>query len=378
MMRSAQKSLFQDVVKFLGEHGELFQLIICASGICFSYWFYGFLQEKILSQSDLGATFILVLQTVVNILVALLWKRVEGSPSSSPANNNNKTPNKGNGSEGGDKLNHPLLFLTSSTYVIAMTCSNEALRFVSYPTAVLAKSCKLIPTMIMGWAIEQRKYTVVQWISALLISFGIAIFNLSRIKEPPTISHHHGGGSEEEDETVDEYWKGMMLLMISLMMDGLLGVSQGFLKRKDTKGNNERPPTAVETMLFVNFYALFLMVPMAIADDQMNTGIQILRDDPLLLRAIGILSAVVGVGQIFIFLTITWYSSLVCTTITTTRKFFTILFSVIHFGHHFSSWQWTSTCMVFSGLYLSIVANQGGNKQEAVRDSSGKVAAKQD
>jgi UDP-galactose transporter B1 len=365
-MRSPQQSLFKDMANFLQKHREHLSLIFCASGICFSYWFYGFLQEKILSQSNLGATFILVLQTIANIFVAIIWQRVEAPPSSLPGG---KTAD----GKGGEKLNHPLLALTSSTYVIAMAASNEALRFVSYPTAVLAKSCKLIPTMILGWAIEKRKYKIVQWISAFLISFGIAIFNLSRIKEQPTISH---GGNGDED--VDEYWKGMVLLSISLCMDGFLGVSQGFVKRKDTRGNNERPPTAVETMLFINVYALLLLVPMAIADDQMNSGIQILQDDPILLRAIVILSAVVGIGQIFIFLTITWYSSLVCTTITTTRKFFTILFSVLHFGHHFSSWQWVSICMVFGGLYLSILPNNGKSKQEKVKASSEKIALKQD
>jgi drug/metabolite transporter (DMT)-like permease len=74
---------------------------------------------------------------------------------------------------------------------------------------------------------------------------------------------------------------------------------------------------------------------------------------------LAILNGVVSIGQIFIFLTITWYSSLVTTTITTTRKFFTILFSVLHFGHSFSFGQWTSVAMVFGGLYISIAS---GNK----------------
>jgi len=329
---------------FLERFGRPLRLAFCTSGICFAYWFYGFLQEKILSESDLGATFILVLQTVVNIIIALIWQRVEGSPPASVA---------------GQKLNHPLLSATSSTYVFAMVGSNEALRFVSYPTAVLAKSCKLIPTMVMGWAIEGRTYGFQQWVAALLISFGIAMFNLSRIKHDPTSIQH---GNE------DEYWKGMALLALSLAMDGFLGVSQGFLKRQDTRGKNERPPTAVETMLWVNAYALILLIPMAVADNQWNEGIKILTEDAFLLKSMILLNGVVGIGQIFIFLTITWYSSLICTTITTTRKFFTILFSVIHFGHRFSTWQWLSTGMVFSGLYLSIVADKVPKKDRPKQD----------
>ena len=140
------------------------------------------------------------------------------------------------------------------------------------------------------------------------------------------------------------------------------------LKRVDTRGKHERPPTAVETMLYVNVYALVLLLPMAIMadDNQVTTGWHLLSHDPTLVRALVVLSVVVGIGQIFIFLTITWYSSLVCTTITTTRKFFTILFSVLHFGHSFSSLQWVSIGLVFSGLYLSIVVtnNKKGQEQE--------------
>ncbi len=351
------------LVVLLSKYRELFRLVFCAAGICCCYGFYGFLQEKIMSQSNLGATFILVLQTAVNIVVALLWSWLENLSSSTVNDDVTK------------RLNYPLLFLTSSIYVFAMAGSNEALRFVPYPTAVLAKSCKLIPTMIMGWAIEGRVYGLQQWASAVLISFGIAIFNISRIKEPPAISH---AADKDEDQPSDEYWKGMVLLTISLSMDGFLGVAQGLLKRKDARGRSERPPTAVETMLWVNVYALLMLIPMAIVDNQMYAGIQLLYDDSFLLRSIMILNAVVGIGQIFIFLTITWYSSLVCTTITTTRKFFTILFSVIHFGHHFSYGQWVSICMVFGGLYLSIFPSKDHSKHDEHYASAKKSAVKQD
>jgi UDP-galactose transporter B1 len=46
----------------------------------------------------------------------------------------------------------------------------------------------------------------------------------------------------------------------------------------------------------------------------------------------------------------------ICTTITTTRKFFTILLSVYKFGHVLSIWQWISVTLVFFGLYMEIVA----------------------
>jgi UDP-galactose transporter B1 len=306
----------------------------CASGICCCYWFYGALQESLLSHFNLGATFLLVIQTVANIIIASVWRFIEPVNSKEAEKRSIRT------------LQHPLLFLTSSTYVLAMVASNESFRFVSYPTAVLAKSCKMIPTMLMGYIVEKKQYSIQQWTSALLITSGIASFNLLRVQD------QEDDGAHREHR---EYWKGMLLLFTSLCMDGFLGSLQGILKTRN------RPPTAHESMLFVNSYALILLLPMSIVSGQYSHGLKVLKGDSNLLSVVLLLNGVVSVGQIFIFLTITWYSSLVCTTITTTRKFFTILFSVIHFGHSFSKFQWVSICMVFSGLYLSIVSSSSSH-----------------
>ena len=79
-----------------------------------------------------------------------------------------------------------------------------------------------------------------------------------------------------------------------------------------------------------------------------------------------------SLGQVFIFLTVHHFSPLTCTTITTTRKFFTILLSVYKFGHVLGAVQWLSVALVFAGLYLEIVAKLfeggggGGGRDRAV------------
>lgn len=270
-------------------------------------------------------------------------------------------------------LHHPLLALTALCYVSAMVCSNEALHYVSYPTAVLAKSCKLIPTMAMGVLVEHKKYQVVEWMAALCITLGIVVFNFSRMNSAK--------GNEDSSAS------GLALLSTSLLMDGFLGSCQGLLKQKKSRSVafwagkegqevSVRPPSAVETMLFVNLYALIYLIPLTIFNQQMSDGLAMLQGtvssstDPneegahsTLLYGLLVLNLTVGMGQIFIFCTITWFSSLVCTTITTTRKFFTILLSIMYFGHHFTGLQWVATGLVFSGLYLGIMGQQHSKQQ---------------
>ncbi|XP_016371227.1 solute carrier family 35 member B1-like [Sinocyclocheilus rhinocerous] len=63
----------------------------------------------------------------------------------------------------------------------------------------------------------------------------------------------------------------------------------------------------------------------------------------------GITSAL---GQTFIFMTVVYFGPLTCSIITTTRKFFTILGSVLLFGNIISPMQWFGTILIFLGLGL--------------------------
>ena len=64
--------------------------------------------------------------------------------------------------------------------------------------------------------------------------------------------------------------------------------------------------------------------------------------------------------QHFIFVTITTYGPLMCSIVTTTRKFFTVLASVMVFGHALFAHQWLGTVFVFGGLMLDTLYGKGG------------------
>ncbi len=240
-----------------------------------------------------------------------------------------------------------------------MASSNEALGYVSYPTAVLAKSSKLIPTMVAGFLLERKSFSVEELCSAALITSGIIIFNSSRMSSTRQSS---------EDDGDSLY--GLFLLFFSLVMDGMMAFYQGQLKKDHgsiTSKKNFRKPSALECMLWVNTYAIFFMLPLAVISGQWANGMKLIRLDaedeigqPSISQSvgqtIGLLNITAAAGQIFIFFTIQLFSPLMCTTITTTRKFLTILYSVWNFGHHFTGVQWLSIVMVFGGLYLAIVS----------------------
>jgi len=389
-------------------------LLLCSSGICISYLCFGMQQERLFSKSSSNSkiiqragnttTFMLVLSCMTNVIVAYGWIRLErllvhkqkkkkksktaGNDGKSEkfCNINNSTKDCDEG-DGGDllecnhetSLNHALLFTSAFCFFSAMTLSNESLSHVSYPTAVLAKSSKLIPTMIIGFIYEKKSFLIQEWMSAFLITCGIIIFNLSRIKNNNNDSGSNHIETEKEEEEDSTY--GLLLLVLSLGFDGLLSTCQGGLKRKET---SYRCPTALETMLWINAYAIVLLLPLSIYSGQFSNGIYLVmnhtnggstptgtvtstyhdeEEDSIssIRNTIALLNLTAAIGQIFIFFTIQLFSPLMCTTITTTRKFLTILLSVWKFGHKFTFQQWSSIFMVFGGLYLGIVSKFVGS-----------------
>lgn len=326
-------------------------LAFCALGICICYLYYGILQERLFTgRQRLGASFVLTTQCITNAIVAYFWQFWEESEDSDKSQSTENAAWTNSASGRKQTPDHKLMFVTSGFYVGAMACSNEAIQYVSYPVAVLAKSCKLIPTMLVGQIMEGKLYSTAEWSAALLISTGIVLFHFTR----------HGGAIAKDD---DQSTYGMLLLAGSLCMDGILSSCQNFLKFPRDK-ETYRAPSAVETMLFINLYAVAYLFPMCLQNGQWSDGVSRLQNEDSLVTAILILNATVALGQIFIFLCLTWFSPLYTTTITTTRKFITVVVSVVMFGHSFTPTQWFSVVLVFSGLYL-IIAVQRSKKMSS-------------
>ncbi|KAK1864138.1 hypothetical protein I4F81_006689 [Pyropia yezoensis] len=88
-------------------------------------------------------------------------------------------------------------------------------------------------------------------------------------------------------------------------------------------------------------------------------------------RDVATFAAVSAVGQHFIFYTIRNFSALACTTITTTRKFFTILASVVYYKHSLLPRQWSAVGLVFGAIVWEGVA-----KHQKKREAAAAFAAK--
>ena len=73
-------------------------------------------------------------------------------------------------------------FVMSMLVLISFALGNSSLRFVSYPTKVVVKSCKLVPAMALGTLINGKKYDAIAYASAICLSFAAAGFAIGDIE----------------------------------------------------------------------------------------------------------------------------------------------------------------------------------------------------
>ena len=138
---------------------------------------------------------------------------------------------------------------------------------------------------------------------------------------------------------------GELLLLLSLTMDGLTSAVQERMRA-------EHKTKSGHMMLNMNFWSMIFSGIYILLSGELSEFFGFLQRHPASLWHIVSFSIAGALGQYFIFLTVADFGPLPCSIITTTRKFFTVLGSVIFFGNNLMPRQWIGTFVVFSGLLL--------------------------
>ncbi|CAF0977217.1 unnamed protein product [Rotaria magnacalcarata] len=219
------------------------------------------------------------------------------------------------------------------TYLFAMLASNFALEFVSYPMQVLGKSVKPVPVMLLGVLVARKRYPLMKYVYVSLIVIGVILFMYKKPKETNTV------------DTGDLIGIGEFLLFVSLVFDGLTGGIQDKIRDKHRV-------QAYHMMYSMNIWSCLWASIGILVTGEIFGLYNFLTLYPYVIVDMFLLGLAGAVGQNFIFLTIEWFGPLTCSIFTTTRKFFTILCSIVIFGNAITKQQMLGTALVFAGLFL--------------------------
>ncbi|KAL0370028.1 UNVERIFIED_CONTAM: UDP-galactose/UDP-glucose transporter 5 [Sesamum angustifolium] len=224
--------------------------------------------------------------------------------------------------------------VVSVSNILTTTCQYEALKYVSFPVQTLAKCAKMIPVMIWGTVIMQKKYTGRDYLFAFLVTLGCSIFIL--FPAEGDISPYSRG----RESTV---W-GVSLMLGYLGFDGFTSTFQDKLFKGYDMGIHNQIFYTTLCSCMISFTGLLLQGNLPMAIDFVTRHNDCFFD-------IIILSTVATVSQFFISYTIRNFGALAFATIMTTRQLVSILLSCVWFAHPLSAEQLIGAVIVFGTLY---------------------------
>ena len=97
---------------------------------------------------------------------------------------------------------------------------------------------------------------------------------------------------------------------------------------------------------------------------EINSGVAFLSANPEILSNIIKFAACSAIGQSFIFYTISNFDPLVLSTVTTTRKIFSVLLSIFLKGHSLSMMGWSGIALACGGIMSELQAKSKGHKKQ--------------
>lgn len=210
--------------------------------------------------------------------------------------------------------------------------------------------------MFLHVTLFRRPYPLYKYIVVALVTAGVAVFTLYH----PTSAakKHAGGGAGVQRNNV---W-GLFLLGINLLLDGLTNSTQDhiFAAFRPYSGPQMMVAQNILCTILTTLYlfSLPLLPPSllsalsipATATTELSAALAFLRTHPAVLSDVLGFAACGAVGQIFIYMTLAQFSSLLLVTVTVTRKMLTMLLSVLWFRHRLGGGQWVGVGLVFGGV----------------------------
>jgi UDP-galactose transporter B1 len=265
----------------------------------------------------------------------------------------------------------PLLLVAISSS-LASPFGYASLQHIDYLTFILAKSCKLLPVMVLHLTIFRKRYPLYKYGVVLMVTLGVATFSL-----------HHPGTSKKvaaKDQAGSSGW-GIFLLSINLLLDGLTNTTQDHVfssPKLYTRFTGPQMMVAqnVLSTALTSAYLLIMphlsqsgilhnLLPFPIPpsnETELFGALSFLSRHPEALKHVLGFAACGAIGQLFIFHTLSRFSSLLLVTVTVTRKMLTMLLSVFWFGHSLSSGQWLGISLVFGGIGAEAVVQRSEKK----------------
>jgi len=219
-----------------------------------------------------------------------------------------------------------------SQYVMLCLCllvssatSNIALQYINYPTKVVFRSCKLVPTMLIAMSYNNKKVQWFELMFGIFISFGMVLFAAADFQVYPKFD-----------------FIGIVLVSVSVVADAFL---PNFQERVFDQGSSR-----IEVTFFTNLLCLAAMTAAFSASGDLPEAFSYALANPHALLLMSIYTFLAYIAITFHMALVKEFGGIITVLVGNTRKAMTIVLSFILFPKPLSVLYLGGGVLVFGSL----------------------------
>ena len=246
-----------------------------------------------------------------------------------------------------------------SAYPILTCClftsaslSNLSLNYINYPTRVVFRSCKLIPTMLIATIMNKSVFSSSEYLSAVGISLGLIMFTTADWKTSPSFNP-----------------TGIALVSLSVCADSIL---PNFQQKIFSSGASR-----LEVTVYTNILVLIAMTTTTLWSGDLMGTLKLMRSDRRIFNYITVYTFVAYIAISIYMQIVKRYGGVAAVLVTTARKALTIILSFCLFPKAFSWLYVFGSILVLGGLSYTSLLKQKQQKAVTVIKSSATVDIEQ-
>lgn len=223
--------------------------------------------------------------------------------------------------------------------------SNLALNYINFPTKVVFRSCKLIPTMVVATIVHRKVFSSVEYFLAICISMGLVLFAAADWELTPTF-----------------HPIGLAFVTLSVCADAVLPNAQERLFRLGS--------SRLEVVFFTNIFTLIAMTVTTLLSGDLIGLIHFAQRSRITCIYIGVYTFVAYIAISVHMTVVKKFGGVAAVLLATARKGMTLVLSFILFPKAFSWLYVTGAVLVLGGLLASSlfkIYNKGASPPLAVK-----------
>mmetsp|Transcript_13141 Transcript_13141/g.17181 ORF Transcript_13141/g.17181 Transcript_13141/m.17181 type:complete len:351 (+) Transcript_13141:59-1111(+) len=253
-------------------------------------------------------------------------------------------------------MNAPVTAYPLLTFCLlsSSSLSNMSLNYINFPTKVIFRSCKIIPTMVISSIINHRIYSSYEYLAALAICIGLVVFVAGTWDTSPSF-----------------HFIGITLVSTSVVADSILPNAQEKLFSQGC--------SRLEVMVYSNWFTLFAMTASTIYSGDLLKLIKLASINHLLVGYLSIYAFVAYIAISIFMKIVKLYGGVAAVLLATARKGLTLVLSFLFFPKEFSWMFVVGSILVLGGLAASSLLKidqkekQRQNKKDDIEDGDGQV-----